>query len=1014
MKRTSHWIWWISLPLFLLSCGEGSSNGKNAAKNLHPAIWSIPALDDSYVLGETFQVPSRTLTLNGVSVPASSYAILPSGEATSASSFVLASPGKYILHYDALFGGRHYSEEQSFLVYDRMMKVSSKKSSLSYGEYDDFGANSTGESLSLAEGDSLLFTGQFDLSEATFNETLVQGFIAPRNQGSVDFSRLTFRFSDVEDSSSFFDIRVQFFDNPSSQGISYVVGSFDGVNYVGEEAPGKIHKNDENKGTPIPSSFNATENEEGRWAGANRACAPDKNPFSLSYDAASKQVFANGKFVCEFDDKTYFSTIWGGLPSGKAKLSLFASSYFSATANFVLLNVKGIDLAHNKFVDTEAPSIRLSASPDSMPAARYGAGESYPVPEATAYDEVCGPLPVKATAYGRYTTNQPIVLSLEDGRFPTEEAGEYAIVYTAEDYLGNQAKAVLPISSSKDIAPLSASVSMASSTVNLGQLVEIPAPITSGGSGSISYEVSAVHEGESIPVNGSFRPEKPGEWTLVYQVHDFIGDEVTCSCSFQALISQTPVLVNAPSLPSSYVSGSAYEVPSLSLFDYSSGSRKEVLCQSFVTDKDGRHALSVGSTFTPIVEKEGDFVSFTFEAPGFVSDPYEVPCVLPKEDGYLNLANYFLGEGFDRENIYRLNNEHTGGLFTAQKAGDVDLLFGNPLGEGDTLLQFANVPSSPSFSGVEVTFTDDKNPEESIGVQLTSENANSLNVQLRNGLSYVIDGKSFLSGDSSTISLGYDEGVVTVDSISLPVSKTVDNAAFSGFSSGKAVLRIKMLGASLGSSFLVEKVGSNFFSTSLDLGKPLLRVKDDIGGNIAIGSVYLTPTAEGYDTLCPNVTITLSAYWEDGSLAKTQDGQDFEGLDASKSHALLLDHAGEVTLSYHAQEDPSWGRQKAEESFVLIAMDLEKPTISLASSLPARVKVGDSLSYPKLRVKDNLSEEKDIQIIRSLSYPDGTVVQLEENQAVKCLQKGTYRFLAIAMDEAGNASIAEYDVEAIQ
>ena len=42
------------------------------------------------------------------------------------------------------------------------------------------------------------------------------------------------------------------------------------------------------------------------------------------------------------------------------------------------------------------------------------------------------------------------------------------------------------------------------------------------------------------------------------------------------------------------------------------------------------------------------------------------------------------------------------------------------------------------------------------------------------------------------------------------------------------------------------------------------------------------------------------------------------------------------------------------------------------------------------------------------------MVQLEENQAVKCLQKGTYRFLAIAMDEAGNASIAEYDVEAIQ
>ena len=1014
MKRTSRWIWWITLPLFLASCGEGSSNAKNVNKNLHPAIWSAPALDDSYVLGETFQIPPRTLTLNGVSVDASAYAILPSGEATSSSSFALASPGKYTLHYDALFGGRHYSEEQSFLVYDRMMKVSSKRSSLSYGEYTDFGADSTGESLSLAEGDSLLFTGQLDLSEAAFNEPLVQGFIAPRSQGSVDFSRLTFRFSDVEDPSSFFDIRIQFYDHPSAQGISYVVGSFDGVNYVGEEAPGKIHKNDENKGTIIPSSFNATENEGGRWAGNKQACAPDKNPFSLSYDAASKQVFANGKFVCDFDDKTYFSTIWGGLPSGKAKLSVFASSYLSATASFVLLNVKGVDLASNKFVDAEAPSIHLSVSPDALPMARYGAGESYPIPEATAYDQVCGSLAVRATPYGRYTTNQPIVLSAKDGRFPTEEAGEYAIVYTAKDYLGNEAKAVLPVSSSKDIAPLSASVSLAFSTVSLGQLVEIPAPVTSGGSGSISYEVTAVHGDERLPVSGSFRPEKAGEWTLVYQVRDFIGDEASCSCSFQAFISETPVLLSAPSLPASYVSGSSYEAPSLSVLDYSSGSRKEVLCQSFVTDKNGRRSLASGSIFVPAVEKEGDSVSFTFEAPGFASDAYEVPCVLPKEGGYVSLANYFLGDGFERENLHRLNIEHTGALYTAKEAGDVDLLFGNPLGEGDMILQFANVPSSPAFAGLEVTFTDEKNPEEAIGLRLTSGNANSLNAQLINGLSYVIQGKSLLAGNSSTFSLSYDEGAIMVDSISLSVRKSIHNADFNGFSSGKAILRIKMLGAAVGSCFLVEKVGSNFFSTSLDLGKPLLRVSGGVGGSVPIGSVYLTPTAEGYDTLSPNVSVTLSAYWEDGTSAKTQDGQDFEGLDASKSHALLLDHAGEVTLTYRAQEDPSWGRQKAEESFVLTAMDLEKPTISLASSLPARVKVGDTLAYPKLRVKDNLSKEKDIQIIRSLSYPDGTVVQVKENHAVKCLQKGTYRFLAMAIDEAGNAALAEYDVEAIQ
>lgn len=1010
----SFWAWWIALPLFLTSCRGNTLNVNRADNDLHPAIWSAPVLSDSYVLGETFQIPSRTLTLNGVTVDASAYAILPSGEATSSSSFTLVDSGKYTLHYDALFEGRHYSEDESFFVYDRMMKVSSKRSALSYGEYTDFGADSTGASLSLAEGDSLLFTGQFDLSKATFNETLIQGFIAPRSQGSVDFSRLTFRFTDVTDSSSFFDIRIQFYDHPSAQGISYAVGSFDGVNYVGEETAGKIHKNDENKGTIIPSSFNATENEGGRWAGANHECAPDKNPFSLSYDAASKQVFANGKFVCDFDDKTYFSTIWGGLPSGKAKLSVFASSYLSATANFVLREVKGIDLASNKFVDNEAPSIQLSIPADSLPTARYGKGERYPIPEATAYDAVCGSVQVKATPYGRYTTNQPIVLSVKDGRFPTEEAGVYAIVYTAKDYLGNEAKAVLPISSSKDIAPLSASVSMALSVVNLGQFVEIPIPTTAGGSGSISYEVTAIHQGERIPVWTSFRPEKAGEWTLDYKIRDFLGDEAECSCSFEAVVSATPILVNAPELPSSYVSGSFYQAPSLSVLDYASGSRKEILCQTFVTDKNGRHALSNGSTFVPEVEKEGDNVSFTFEASGFVSDTYEVPCVLPKEDGYVNLANYFLGSGFDRENLYQVNSEHTGALLTATEAGDIGLLFGNPLGEGDMILQLANVPSSPAFSGIEITFTDEKNPEEVIGLRLTSENANAFHLQLINGLSYTISGKSFLSGTCSTISVSYEAGMITVDSVSLSVNKTIHNADFQGFSSGKAVLRIKMLGAALGSRLLVEKVGSNFFSTSLDLGKPLLQVNGDSGGSIAMGSVYATPTAVGYDTLCPNVSVTISAYWEDGTTAKAQDGQDFVALDASKSHALLLDRAGVLTLTYRAQEDASWGRQRAEESFVLTVMDQEKPTISLASTLPARVRVGTSVTYPKLQVKDNISTEENIQLIRSVSYPDGTVLQVEENYVVNCLEKGTYRFLAMAIDEAGNASIVIFNVEAIQ
>ena len=152
--------------------------------------WSKVDIAESYVYGETFVVPERTVTVGNSSVEALSVVTCPSGKVTQAKSLRLGDMGDYIVRYYAKIGSKQYAKEETFSVKGVGYKVKSTLSSVSYGKYSEFGADSEGLNVKLSNKDELEFTKLIDVDGLDRTNAIVKFFITPEQQGTADFDNL--------------------------------------------------------------------------------------------------------------------------------------------------------------------------------------------------------------------------------------------------------------------------------------------------------------------------------------------------------------------------------------------------------------------------------------------------------------------------------------------------------------------------------------------------------------------------------------------------------------------------------------------------------------------------------------------------------------------------------------------------------------------------------------------------------------------------------------------------------
>ena len=100
-------------------------------------VWSTleTPIENEYDFGETFVVPTRTLSVNGAELDVKSVVIYPDGNATQSNAVKLTMAGSYTVRYTAYCNGKAYVDEYTFWVTGAQVSVQSAKSSISYGAY---------------------------------------------------------------------------------------------------------------------------------------------------------------------------------------------------------------------------------------------------------------------------------------------------------------------------------------------------------------------------------------------------------------------------------------------------------------------------------------------------------------------------------------------------------------------------------------------------------------------------------------------------------------------------------------------------------------------------------------------------------------------------------------------------------------------------------------------------------------------------------------------------------------
>ena len=1019
----------ILVPLVLASLIFLLLGSLGLAKNRIPQAEAVsPAkiskeIESEYAFGDKFVLPACTFEKDGQSVEGIASLQFPDGTQSNKTEVTLNQSGRYVLRYIATIAGKVYTQEYTFNVFGRLASYESDKTTMEYGACTALGANSTGLNVRIANGDSLTFNHVFEMNELTMATKLLEGFIVPDVQGTADFSRMVFTFTDVENPSVQLVYYGNFHNDVNAYGLTFFTAAGNGQVHCGLEHVGKLHVGS-TLGCMVPHSFMSM--DTGLYYGAQKPmpAAPDAKTFCISYDSKTNQAWAGGKIVSDLDDSNYYDSLWFGFPSGKAKLTISALNYNSATANMCFTSILGVDLSAENFIDKGLPVITVDTDYEMMPDGVVG--KNYPVPTASAMDQVSGKCDVNVSVWYNYGDANQKMLDVVNGKFAVEKVGVYAIVYEAQDYSGNVAREVLWLRAklSNYIPKLTVSIDEAyETTKTVGMFYELPEVFVDGGSGNkaIFYEIK---KGQTVCdiVNGVFCLDEEGEWTLTCKAIDYVGNVAVETITLNGEISDKPIMLETPNFPIAYISGRVYELPTLTVYDYSSGSKVEKDCSISVEYAGEENTYKAGDSFTPVVETSGESLKIIYSCDGETVLKKEVPVIIvfgkervpgatERYQDVIRLEEYFYTEdGFTFTNDTPLSNAR-GLLIQANQAMEnATLSFINPQMANAFSLEFFTVPNESKFSKIQLVLTDSVDSSVSVTATLQKDEGQTLLTIGDTSISLLLD---FDAATPTSFNVGFASGKFVVNSTTyIAVSKTDAGEAFIGFPSGKINFAIVLSDVEEGGSLFLNKICGINVNNKQDNSRPMISTMNSIEKNVFKDSIYTFQKMVVCDVLCPNVSATLTVVSPSGAAVTSTDGVTLSGADALRAYDVLMTEYGNYQVTVQAKESEGWKyTNQAYYTYTITVVDGEAPTIVFESDFNTKLSVGGVLEIPKYSVSDNHTAAENITVMITVTNPKGLPIYLyNEERAVRCEYAGNYRITILVLDEMGNLTTFETSV----
>lgn len=978
----------------------------------------------SYDMGSTLKIPKATIYVGGKDYDAKAQVITPSGDVVEEKEMTLDEIGNYRVVYTYKVGSESNQFERAFKVdYHTSKLFEAGEDTVVY--YDDTTGNAEMPGVQIemsSNSSSATYVKTLDLSDNTKHDTLIELYNIPSKIGANDLTGFYITLTDkldpdnyvtvraVSDSTHACYLRAKASEQPGFVGL-WKKHNWDQAPYVWEDSIEDTMAHDKSGFLAyFDMAYNLTEYD-----------LADKT-FILRYDANEKAIYSHNLFelvhdenyrenlVVDLDDPTMFTSLWKGFTDdSQVELSITPMAV-SGTATFKIMNVDGENLGTENLADTTAPKVTVDYL--GMEGAPNGkVGLAYPIFDLILEDDLCSQDSLVVTTT---VTHNGEELKVKEGAFTPEKAGLHQIKYVVSDGFGNTTEQLVDVMIEAEIPDVAITMnSEFSEKISYGIKCQVPDFAGDGGSGKLTYRTYYIHDKKETEFTGSFIPMDEGEFTVVCEVKDYLGQVAKESKTYQLEFEPEMILDEEEIvLPSMLIADKTFEFEkyTANYYEKVGADAKKATCTIEVTDAEGTRTLEKDRIYVPKMSESVKEAKITFVFKAEV-DGKEIKKEVERTVSLHSVgttdkfvADYFVGENA-QFNVY--NRYMT--IRTANADSDAKVQFIRPIQVRNFNMALkANADENGNFASayerLRVTLTDKENINTKVQFDVI-QNGTELKMSINGDKEVLMPG---------TLSAASQENVVIAyNNDSLEVLGT-ENALlgkvkeFEGFGSGEAYLTIEFVGVTGASAIdLISINNQTFLSTVQDNTNPELFVNGSYSGLCAVGDEITIPTADAYDVLnyVSKPTVTILA--PDGSEAKAEDGTVLKNVPANKEYRLRAEQLGQYTITYSAKDEA--GRM-TDVSKTYSAFDDELPTVKLKGKFPKSVKAGKDVKVKRYKIEDNGDKEK-VKVELYYGTPGGLLEKVE-GKKIPTEEKGTYYVYFYLTDENGNNNVQTFTFEA--
>ena len=983
----------------------------------------------SVTVGERYKIPNATMKLGESEVEANKTILFPSGAKYKGNYIDLTEYGYYEIEYSATIGEVKYSEKRWLKCIHPTQSLFGDKAKVQVGEYRRSGGILDGVVITETAGKGgVTFAKPIDLSNNTREDILIELAAYPFVAGTRDYRTLRVTLTDIADKNNVvvFDISQPGF------GADYTTcyGKVSHSNLPFKGADGSTHDKIFDGGSPwgkgISHSFHGPE---------DRIIEAGSNTIRISMDYATKRVYFGATTgglgdgaASDLDSLALYSKEWKGFTDGKCYVSVEIGNFINAEGRYIIKNIGNFDLSGDR-LNYSAPEIEVNYEEnEQIPTGVKGL--KYPLFSATAKDIFSETVKVNANVYYLYGTPNEIEVDVIDGAFTPFLAGNYTIVYSAADGLGNVAQECIDVKVEETVDAFTVQFEQDVCDAFAGIKIPVQSFSYANNRGKVVIKSLTVKNKNDNTVctveDDSFITEKAGIYVVEYTLHDWLGREGKGSYEVEVAANPLPVFSSLTLLPV-YTIGQSYVLPQITATDYSSGiggSATDVAVT--VTYSDG-HSVELGAERTFIPEAgHGDQVTIDYSATATEENKLSATAALVNFDsssGNLNVSDYFA-----KNNVNFVATTDRLTVEVIDNTSPASFIFAKPLFAETLALRMLINKESNAYNSLKITLTDSedlslkvtlriiKNTEETSICSLQVNDESPINMA---GSFWGLDAQK---GSNLDLRLSFKNSTCQIlDATQMPIVGVLTDTrgnAFSGFPSKLvyASFEFEEVSTDLDSKAAIDLFSFNAQSLGnidVDVVKPEVMVEGEYGGMYEYGSELILPTVFGTDVLGYIESMTITMTSADNLPVLAMDGTSLFKADATKSYAVKLEKYGKYKIVYSVTD--SNGNTANTLAKIVYVMKDEKPVVTLNGTVESNGKVGETVTLPNVTLP---SEDCQFNIVVIDSNFTHTVVfsskkmdaSNEENYQFTWVHKGKHTVRYYVYDEFYNYTMEEYIV----